>query len=304
LTDGVTAALAAPTPEALARRLVEVLWSPYERARLVAGADVAVERFSRERTVASIAVAAGQMLPRGAPAERVPIPEAATTVIDPRGLILDWLQPLIGVSQVQLGGDRSVGQTFAPRFDGLCRVDLRLERGTARDTDRIVVQIRRDPSATEDLAVASVPSAEVVAGHWTPFNFDPLVESAGQRFYARISCPDTAPGTGPCLAWCDVDAFGGGRSYRDDLVAGGTLPFRTFCRPAVRPAPLAPLAATVVDPLLLQLGSLNAEIEALDSGLARDQGSFPYRRLQPMVEATLRLARRAVGAATHRRYMR
>jgi len=290
LHDGMTAALGAPTAEALCAQLVRVLSSRDYRARLVAGAYAAVERMSRERTADSLITALEQLAARasvdGPHAERELSAESGQPAGSP--LHLDWLQPLADDEKLCLGGGASVGQTFRARFDGLCRVDVVLHRASGAPGDRVVLRLKADPVAEDDIAAATVQCYEIIDGEWTTFRFPPVPASAGRRFYARLECPGAKPGNGPAVALCRADVFAGGRAYRDDEVITLTLPVRTFCRPGVRLSDLTEVPSDQPDRLLQRLESLGVEVQAMQAALERDHAALPYRLLRRLAGAISR----------------
>ena len=77
----------------------------------------------------------------------------------------------------------SVGQTFVARYDGLSAILVNLSPGEAGDGE-LVLHLRAEATAEEDLAQVSMPLSRVTQAEPYRFDFSPINSSNTQYYYA------------------------------------------------------------------------------------------------------------------------
>jgi hypothetical protein len=263
LIDRETALLAPPSEEALAEALERVLTDPDLFERITTGAYSAVELMSRTRCTAG--VVAGLQAAVAGP----------DTVTEPDGMVrLDQLQAPSTRAGPLVGGERTAGQSFVARGNGLCRVDLMLAPDALPPAGPLSLCLWSDPLATEELARAELPPVEVSAEEWLPFRFEPIPDSAGRRFYARLEYPaGRAHPVRPLRS--DQTTFYAGHAYVDDRAQAGSLAFRTFCRAESLVAGIG--ARGLDDPFQQRITTLATTTEDARGHLEALQHTWPYR---------------------------
>src|SRR5262245_43831943 len=86
---------------------------------------------------------------------------------------------------VNLQPDRTLGQTFVARHDGLSAIDVELQPREAGD-GTITLRLRTDPTATSDLAVATLPAEQVDHAGLYHFSFPAIHDSRGKPYYLQL----------------------------------------------------------------------------------------------------------------------
>jgi len=141
-------------------------------------------------------------------------------------------------ANVRLEPGYSVGQTFVARHAGLSGVEIWLEPKQGSQGE-IRLHLRAEPQATEDLATAVLPLAQMTdPGFYTfPLQYKgkhsgaspPLRNSHGQYYYAFLELAGTGTvqiGAGPGETYLD------GAMYRDHLPLDAQMAFRLAYEPA------------------------------------------------------------------------
>ena len=128
---------------------------------------------------------------------------------------------------VILEAGHPVGQTFVAYHGGLDGVEVWLEpvQGGLKD---IVLHLRADSQAQEDLAVAALPLAQVTEPGFYRFSFPPRRDSHGEYFYVFLEMSgegQTRVGAGP------GDAYLNGALYRNHEPLDAQMGFRLIYDP-------------------------------------------------------------------------
>jgi hypothetical protein len=99
----------------------------------------------------------------------------------------------------------SIGQTFVAEYDGLSGVDVRLGTyGRQADPHRatLVMHLRADPAAKDDIATATLPPSTVLDENgWYRFSFPAIEGSRGKKYYMQVDSPDGTLANGLGLYW-------------------------------------------------------------------------------------------------------
>lgn len=128
---------------------------------------------------------------------------------------------------VNLQPDRTLGQTFIPRGDGLEGVEVFLQPREPGD-GTITLRLRSDPGSDEDLAAAALPAASVSYPGFYRFSFPTRPESADQSYYFELEYA----GEGRVKAGrAPVNAYLDGAAYRDGDPMDAQLSFRLAYAP-------------------------------------------------------------------------
>ena len=115
-----------------------------------------------------------------------------------------------------------VGQTFVAHHAGLSGVEVWMEPGQGGQGE-IHLHLRTDPQATDDLATAVLPLAQVTAPGFYRLSFPPLRDSHGRYYYAFLEVAGDGTvqvGAGPGEAYLD------GALYRDHQPLDAQMAFR------------------------------------------------------------------------------
>lgn len=132
----------------------------------------------------------------------------------------------------EIRGSTTVGQTFMAPFDGLYRIDVSLGTGGRANTKDLLFHLRTAPEATEDLASGIVNASTLKQDAWTAFEFPPLRDSGGRRFYFFLESPASQPGDTLSVFRSRQNNYRDGAYYLDGALAEGDLTFTIRCRPS------------------------------------------------------------------------
>ena len=80
---------------------------------------------------------------------------------------------------------QSIGQTFVSTYAGLAEIRVFLAPDSPGD-GRLVLHLRASPTESNDIAVDSIPLAEIDAGGYTTFNFAPQKNSFLKPYYISL----------------------------------------------------------------------------------------------------------------------
>jgi hypothetical protein len=128
---------------------------------------------------------------------------------------------------VRLVSGHPVGQTFVARHGGLQGLEVWLEPASS-DPGEIVLHLRSDPQAEDDVLTASLPLAQVTQPGFYRFSFPAQANSHGAYFYAFLEIVGDGQltvGAGPGDAYLD------GALYRDHKPLDAQMAFRLVYAP-------------------------------------------------------------------------
>lgn len=142
----------------------------------------------------------------------------------------------------ELVGGVEVGQLVPVNVENWSRIDLGLATFSSRqNTEDIVLHVREDINATEDLRTVIVNAREVADEAWQRFEFEPIKDSAGRAFYVALTSPGSVPGNAVTVRFVLDDVLPGQmvlrrRALRDgelnsDFVRAGDLAYRIPSQP-------------------------------------------------------------------------
>ena len=124
----------------------------------------------------------------------------------------------------------SFGQTFAPQYDGLHRVDLYTATYARENTRPVVFRVMAAPGAAEELVRLELPAAQISNSGPTVITFQPLADTAGRMLYFSVESPGSVPGDAVTIYRHEEDVYLGGEMFVDGQAAGGDIAFIAYTR--------------------------------------------------------------------------
>jgi glycosyltransferase involved in cell wall biosynthesis len=125
----------------------------------------------------------------------------------------------------ELTAGRCMGQTFVSAENGLCRIEVLFATFGRINTGRVILSLRADPAAVQDLRTVQVRAAALRDNEYHHFDFEPLPDSAGRSLYFCLEAPEAVPGDA-VSAWVFEDAGPRGwRRYAGAKPVGGQIVF-------------------------------------------------------------------------------
>ncbi len=141
--------------------------------------------------------------------------------IEPGHAVFDAWQSLVS--------SQTAGQTFVARFNGLeeLQVYLALE---APASGQVILHLRTNPGATDDLRTASLPAEAIRQPGFYPFGFEPLGTSNNQAFYAFLEVQTS--GRLSVGRSASIRTYTDGAFYVDDQPQQAQMAFRLGYEPS------------------------------------------------------------------------
>lgn len=128
-------------------------------------------------------------------------------------------------------GSAAVGQTIVAPFDGLNRVDVYLRPGERANTTGVTLHVRNGPDATGDLRTVTVTADAITEAGWYAFQFPPIADSGGKRYYLLFASPASNAGTAPDIAGTRQNRYRDGVLYLNGAPATSGLAFQLYSQP-------------------------------------------------------------------------
>lgn len=130
----------------------------------------------------------------------------------------------------ELVGGETFGQSFVSTQPNLHRIDLGTATYARTNSAAVVFHLQASPQAATDLVSVTLAGPEIQNDRPTAFQFAPLADSEGQRYYFYIESPEATSGNAITVYANAPDQYPDGMAYRNGRVAGGDLAFTAYSR--------------------------------------------------------------------------
>jgi len=100
----------------------------------------------------------------------------------------------------EIYGTHTVGQSFVGRWGGLNGVEIFMATYARQNTHPLIFHLRESPDSTTDLATATISGSAIADNAFQSFQFPPLNNSAGRRYYILLESPTSEPGDAVTLS--------------------------------------------------------------------------------------------------------
>jgi GT2 family glycosyltransferase len=148
----------------------------------------------------------------------------------PDSLQRSYMQPLREAVTSSLKANYTIGQAFTVGEDALAAVGVQFATYGRACNGRVTFHLRRSRSATRDIATVELDAAHIVDNQLHLFTFDPIMDSAGERYYFFLEfAPATKNETLALWKSHQADALMG-NSYEQNSPTVGTLAFSLYGR--------------------------------------------------------------------------
>lgn len=139
-------------------------------------------------------------------------------------------QPVGNMTTAPIAGNGTAGQAFVIPCRGLYRVDVYFAAYDRADAPEIVFHLRDSPTSDRDLARVARAPAPIVRADYLAFEFAPIADSAGQRYYFYFRSKN-ADAASAFSIWANADnVYPDGERFIGQKPEGGDLVFRAYCR--------------------------------------------------------------------------
>jgi glycosyltransferase involved in cell wall biosynthesis len=122
--------------------------------------------------------------------------------------------------------NHAVEQFFVCRFNGLCRIDLKLATYTRINRGMSFISLE-DPTDHTILVKCPINMTQIDDNEWHPFRFEPLFDSKGKTYLLRLESESAVSGNA-ITVWSN--AGGGTGYYYAQQKREGSITFRAFCQ--------------------------------------------------------------------------
>lgn len=127
----------------------------------------------------------------------------------------------------EIFGNTCVNQSFVSEEDYLTRVDIRFATYARKNTKEITFKIYDAPT-NNNLVNISVNAEEIIDNEYFSFKFDPIVTSAGKKYFFSISSPNSSQGNAITIWSSNNDRYEKGSAYVNNQILPGDLSFRIY----------------------------------------------------------------------------
>jgi len=144
---------------------------------------------------------------------------------------------LAGPPVGEIYGDMKVGQTFVSYASELKGIKLLMANYHSRqNTEDVIFHLRESPGSKEDLRTSVVNASKILDNEYHKFQFDPLTDSQGKRYYFFIESPTSSPGNAITVRRCTPEnTYVAGKRFNNHRPASGDLVFKSIgCNELVR----------------------------------------------------------------------
>jgi len=136
----------------------------------------------------------------------------------------------MGDDLVSIAGSGSAGQLFTAPLPGLCCVQVTLHETMTGSAGLLTFHLQAWPGSAGDLWTAQVDPAAVQPGQPHKFEFPPIRDSRGKRYYLYLESPGAAPASGLAVGYSSMAVLDGAGAYLDGQPVTGNLQFSTEYR--------------------------------------------------------------------------
>lgn len=142
--------------------------------------------------------------------------------------IAPWGNPMSDSVSAPVAGAARFGQLFVAPMPGLYRIEVSLVSGGDGAAGALIFHLRAEPSASEDLVTIEVSPAQIEAGTPLAFEFEPIRDSIGRRFFFFLESPEMEPEQAPRVLYSPGAALEGANAYFDGQPLAGSLTFHSY----------------------------------------------------------------------------
>lgn len=132
-----------------------------------------------------------------------------------------------GITNQELTGPTTVGQTFVASQAGLEAIEIRVNAFNRQNSQPIWLHLRAGPQDSTDLRRAMVSAAGLDDGDWAKFTFEPLPDSRQNYYYFFITSPTSVAGDAITVYYGPPDTYRAGALYLNGHPQEAQLAFRT-----------------------------------------------------------------------------
>ncbi len=134
----------------------------------------------------------------------------------------------LDMTGLEIKGDFILGQTFLAPADGLHRIDVILRTYERRNMHDVTFYLKQSPDSPEILYQETFNAATVGNNRWRRFEFSPIPDSAGKRYFFYLASPNSVDGDAISVGGATGDFYNDGITHLAIGPAQGDLAFRTY----------------------------------------------------------------------------
>ena len=131
----------------------------------------------------------------------------------------------------ELGGDRTVGQSFVSHRANLCRIDLLLGTYGRMNPGTVRLRLHEGSPDGPEVACVTVEAASIFDSKWHTFRFPPQLQSQNRAYYFELAHEGGTSGGAITSYYNPSLRLGSMTRYENRRPAGGQLAFRTYFVP-------------------------------------------------------------------------
>jgi 4-amino-4-deoxy-L-arabinose transferase-like glycosyltransferase len=128
----------------------------------------------------------------------------------------------------RIAGDFTVGQTFVSPCATLNRIDVVIGTYVMRNEGSVTLSVA-EPGVPEPITRTTITAAGMPNNMWVPFDFWPVENALGRRFYFQLASPDAPRWHGVAVYVSSQQQLPGEQLFIKNVPTAGSMRFRAYC---------------------------------------------------------------------------
>jgi len=134
----------------------------------------------------------------------------------------------------EIYGQKTIGQTLRAEYDDLSGIELLLATYSRKNSGELNFHLKKDVDSQEELFICKRDISKVKDNRYYMFEFPPINNSKGKKFYFYLEAPQSQPGNAITIWSNSSDSYKEGEKIINGIVSDGDLAFKTIYHPGIK----------------------------------------------------------------------